>query len=60
MMRKSTKNVIKTTKLEVVNFKKKDNTVEATVKVTENGIEGNARLQIWGPKPNNKRNQQQS
>ena len=35
MIRKSTKIGIKTTKLEVVNFKKKDNTVEATVKVTE-------------------------
>ena len=56
MIRKSTKIGIKTTQLEVVTFKKKDNTVEATIKVTDKEVEGNARLQIWGPKPNNKRN----
>ena len=55
MITKSTKLKIKRTKLEVVTLNKKDNTVEATIEVSDEDGKGNARLQIWGPKSNSKR-----
>ena len=51
----SAKIEISDTRLEVIYLRKQDNTVEATIEVSDKEGKGNVRLQIWGPKTSNKR-----
>ena len=56
MMKRGTTIKIKNTEIEFLTENKKDNVTESTVKVNDEDGSGTARLKIWGPKPNSKRN----